>query len=39
MTALNADRRNAIARFDQVEAVSDVERDAAWKRIGTAAKR
>ena len=25
--------RNAIARFDQVEGVSDAERDAAWKRI------
>jgi hypothetical protein len=31
--------RNAIARFDQVEGVSDVERDRAWKRILTAAKR
>jgi hypothetical protein len=31
--------RNAIARFDQVEGVSDAERDAAWKRILTAAKR
>lgn len=31
--------RNAIARFDQVEGVSDTERDAAWKRIRTAAKR
>jgi Family of unknown function (DUF6582) len=30
--------RNAIARFDQVEGVSDVERDAAWKRITAAAK-
>ena len=30
--------RNAIARFDQVEGVSDTERDAAWKRILTAAK-
>ena len=25
--------RNAIARFDQVEDVSDADRDAAWKRI------
>ena len=25
--------RNAIARFDQVEGVSDAERDQAWKRI------
>ena len=25
--------RNAIARFDQVEGVSDAERDEAWKRI------
>jgi hypothetical protein len=31
--------RNAIARFDQVEGVSDAERDRAWKRITTAAKR
>ena len=31
--------RNAIARFDQVEGVSDVERDAAWKRIKAAAKK
>jgi hypothetical protein len=31
--------RNAIARFDQVEGVSDAERDQAWKRILTAAKR
>ena len=31
--------RNAIARFDQVKGVSDNERDAAWKRIKTAAKK
>jgi hypothetical protein len=31
--------RNAIARFDQVEGVSDTERDEAWKRIKAAAKR
>jgi len=31
--------RNAIARFDQVEGVSDSERDDAWKRILEAAKR
>ena len=31
--------RNAIARFDQVEDVSDAERDRAWKRIRTAAKK
>jgi hypothetical protein len=31
--------RNAIARFDQVEDVSDAERDQAWKRIMAAAKR
>ena len=31
--------RNAIARFDQVEGVSDAERDAAWKRIRAAARR
>ncbi len=31
--------RNAIARFDQVEGVSDTERDEAWKRIKTAAKK
>jgi hypothetical protein len=30
--------RNAIARFDQVEGVSDTEKDAAWKRILKAAK-
>jgi hypothetical protein len=31
--------RNAIARFNQVEGVTDTERDAAWKRIRTAAKK
>jgi hypothetical protein len=31
--------RNAIARFDQVEGVSDAERDQARKRIIAAAKR
>jgi hypothetical protein len=31
--------RNAIARFDQVEGVSDAERDRAWQRILAAAKR
>ena len=31
--------RNAIARFDQVEGVTDAERDRAWKRIRSAAKR
>jgi hypothetical protein len=31
--------RNAIARFDQVEGVSDTERDQAWKRISAAAKK
>jgi hypothetical protein len=31
--------RNAIARFDQVEGVSDAERDAAWRRIRAAARR
>src|SRR5438552_3114763 len=31
--------RNAIARFDQVEDVSDADRDAAWKRIRAAARR
>jgi len=31
--------RNAIARFDQVEGVSDAERDQAWQRIQVAAKR
>ncbi len=30
--------RNAIARFNQVEGVSDAERDEAWKRIKAAAK-
>jgi hypothetical protein len=29
--------RNAIARFNQVEGVSDDQRDAAWKRIKKAA--
>ena len=29
--------RNAIARFDQVEGVSDDDRDEAWKRIKKAA--
>jgi hypothetical protein len=31
--------RNAIARFDQVEGVSDAERDQAWQRILAAARR
>ena len=31
--------RNAIARFDQVEGVTDAERDRAWKRINAAAKK
>jgi hypothetical protein len=31
--------RNAIARFDQVEDVTDQERAAAWKRIKAAAKK
>ena len=31
--------RNAIARFDQVEDVSDAARDRAWRRIKTAAKK
>jgi cell division protein FtsX len=31
--------RNAIARFKQVQGVSDSERDAAWKRIKSAAKK
>lgn len=31
--------RNAVARFNQVEGVSDSERDAAWKRIKAAAKK
>ncbi len=30
--------RNAVARFNQVEGVSDSERDAAWKRIRAAAR-
>jgi hypothetical protein len=30
--------RNAVARFDQVEGVSDAERDVAWQRIKVAAK-
>jgi hypothetical protein len=31
--------RNAIARFDQVEGVTDIERDEAWSRIKRAAKK
>jgi len=31
--------RNAIARFKQLEGVTDSERDAAWKRIRSAAKK
>lgn len=31
--------RNAVARFDQVEGVSDAERDKAWKRIRKAARK
>jgi hypothetical protein len=31
--------RNAVARFDQVEGVTDAERDDAWQRIRAAAKR
>ncbi len=31
--------RNALARFDQVEGVTDAERDKAWRRILTAAKK
>jgi hypothetical protein len=31
--------RNAVARFDQVEGVTDAERDEAWKRIQSAAKK
>ncbi|MGD9956338.1 MAG: DUF6582 domain-containing protein [Candidatus Nanopelagicales bacterium] len=31
--------RNAVARFDQVEGVSDAERDAAWKRLQKAAEK
>lgn len=31
--------RNAIARFDQVEGVTDADRDAAWKKISAAAKK
>jgi hypothetical protein len=31
--------RNAIARFNQVEGVTQAERDAAWKRIEAAAKK
>lgn len=31
--------RNAIARFDQVEGVSDADRDEAWQRIRRAAKK
>jgi len=31
--------RNAVARFDQVEGVSDSDRDAAWRRIRSAARK
>jgi Family of unknown function (DUF6582) len=31
--------RNAMARFDQVEGVSDKDRDEAWERIKKAAKK
>ena len=31
--------RNAISRFDQVDGVSDAERDAAWRRIRAAARK
>jgi hypothetical protein len=31
--------RNAVARFNQVEGVTDAERDAAWKRIRAAARK
>lgn len=31
--------RNAIARFNQVQGVSDTERDEAWKRITAAARK
>jgi hypothetical protein len=31
--------RNAVARFNQVEGVTDAERDAAWRRIQAAARR
>ena len=31
--------RNAIARFNQVHGVTDAERDEAWKRIRSAAKK
>lgn len=31
--------RNAVARFDQVEGVTDAERDEAWHRLERAAKR
>jgi hypothetical protein len=31
--------RNAVARFDQVEGVSDSDRDKAWRRIQSAARK
>jgi hypothetical protein len=31
--------RNAVARFDQVEGVTDTERDRAWRRIEAAAEK
>jgi hypothetical protein len=31
--------RNAVARFDQVEGVTDADRDRAWRKIRSAARR
>ena len=31
--------RNAVSRFDQVEGVSDADRDKAWRRIRAAARK
>ena len=31
--------RNAVARFDQVEGVTEAERDTAWRRIRAAARK
>ena len=39
MTKLDAEHRNAIARFNQVEGISDDERDTAWGHIKAAAKK
>ncbi len=37
--AFTKKRKEPVARFDQVEGVTDAERDAAWKRIRAAARK